>query len=115
MEFGFVRGRADRVWKDAVVAIATEENRLSIEQECATGDFELAHAKTNRTRVYQCAAGKQPESGGIEMRCLRRPKLCTRNPGRQHGFSPVACDGLLDRRDGGAARVENLGGNRELT
>src|SRR5438094_2384327 len=51
VEFALLGGRADRVRINGVVAVAAQENRLAVEEEFSAGDLELAHSKTDRTRV----------------------------------------------------------------
>src|SRR5262245_48858424 len=54
VEFALLRRWADRVRIDGVVAVAAQENRLAVEEEFSSGDLELAHAETDRTRVDHC-------------------------------------------------------------
>src|SRR5437867_11390875 len=46
VEFALLRGWADRIRIDGVVAVAAQENRLAVEEESAAGDLELAHSET---------------------------------------------------------------------
>src|SRR5207247_8920510 len=86
VEFALVRGRADRVRIDAVVAVAAQENRLAVEEKFSAGDLELAHAETDRTRVDHPTRFQQPDARGVKVRRLRLTELEFEEEGSDGSF-----------------------------